>query len=50
MPPDEYTCEDCQNEFFSEDGCPYKDDPVIYLCEACCDLRVQESTEFEISA
>ena len=43
MPPDEYACEDCGNEFFADDGQPYKYEPTIWLCEGCHDQRLKEN-------
>ncbi len=47
MPPDEYTCEDCRNEFFSEDGQAYKYEPTTWLCVDCHDKRMEEASEGE---
>ena len=49
MPPDEYTCEDCSNEFFAEDGQPYKYEPTTWLCEDCQDQRLEEDELEEAS-
>ncbi|EDM25796.1 hypothetical protein LNTAR_15307 [Lentisphaera araneosa HTCC2155] len=49
MPPDEHLCEDCDNEFFSEDGQAYKYEPTIWLCVACHDQRLQEAEIMEAS-